>query len=70
MYFVFDLFYCVHISESSEEIPDAECCYSDLYHCSEMFLAALSLGPCVIVIDGVDELSTSRGLTAQQVTIG
>ena len=38
------------------------------YHrvCEE-FLAALSLNPCVIIIDGIDELRDSDGLTPQKV---
>ncbi|XP_067684110.1 tetratricopeptide repeat protein 41-like [Haliotis asinina] len=33
----------------------------------EAFLASASLGPCVLVLDGIDELGTSLGLTPQEV---
>ena len=39
----------------------------DFHHITESFQAAISLGPCVVVIDGIDELAASGGLTAQQV---
>ena len=40
---------------------------SDFYHVTESFQAAISMGPCVLVVDGIDELTDSCGLTAQQV---
>lgn len=35
----------------------------------QAFVAALSLGPVVIVIDGLDEIGNTLGLTIRQVSI-
>ena len=42
---------------------------SDFHHICEAFLAAISHGPCVLVIDGIDELAGSCGLSTQQVKL-
>ena len=39
-------------------------------HISEAFLAAASQQPCILVLDGIDELGSSCGLSAQQVSQG
>ncbi len=41
----------------------------DYHHVCEAFAAALALGPCILVIDGIDELVGSYGQTPQQVSI-
>ncbi|XP_077983665.1 uncharacterized protein LOC144438489 isoform X2 [Glandiceps talaboti] len=40
---------------------------SDFHHVSEAFSAAIGLGPCILLIDGADELSTTYGMGAQQI---
>ena len=40
---------------------------TDFHHVVEAFLAALALGPCVVVVDGVDELGETYGHSPQQV---
>ncbi|XP_070559768.1 tetratricopeptide repeat protein 41-like [Ptychodera flava] len=40
---------------------------ADFHHISEAFSAAIAMGPCVLIIDGIDELSTTYGLSAQQI---
>nr|XP_006820707.1 PREDICTED: uncharacterized protein LOC100366770 [Saccoglossus kowalevskii] len=40
---------------------------SDFHRISEAFIAALGLGPCVLILDGIDELSTTFGVSVQQV---
>ena len=34
----------------------------------EAFVAALGLGPCVILLDGVNELTSARGLSSREVS--
>ena len=41
---------------------------SEYQHLCEMFMAAASLGPCILILDGIDEISGSYGLTPQQVS--
>ena len=40
---------------------------SDFHHVCEAFLAAVALGPCVLIIDGVDELGETYGRSSQEV---
>ncbi|XP_019634220.1 PREDICTED: uncharacterized protein LOC109477408 [Branchiostoma belcheri] len=40
---------------------------SDFHRTCEAFLAALTLGPSVLVLDGIDELNSTYGMTTQQV---
>lgn len=40
---------------------------SDFNHVCESFLASVGLGPCVLVVDGIDEIGGTYALTAQQV---
>lgn len=42
---------------------------TDFHHVVDAFRAALSFGPCVIIIDGVDELGETYGHSPQQVYI-
>ena len=41
--------------------------FSDFHRICEAFIAAISLGPCVIVLDGIDELGPTLGLDIHQV---
>ena len=40
---------------------------SDFLHVCAAFTAAISQGPCILLIDGIDELVGSCGLSPQQV---
>lgn len=48
-------------------LPDQELASQSFKELCGSFQAALALGPCVLVIDGIDELGASVGLTPQQV---
>jgi len=56
-------FFCSDISL----VPDKELANQMYKELCGSFQAALTLGPCVLVIDGVDELGASVGLSPQQV---
>ena len=56
-------------TESSNDIGTESAEISDFLAVREAFHAALSLGPCVLVLDGVDELGESHGCSYQQVII-
>ena len=49
--------------------PDGEVARQQFKELCGSFQAALSLGPCVLLIDGVDELGASLGLSPQEVSI-
>lgn len=36
----------------------------------EAFLFAAGLGPCVLVLDGIDEISGSNGISPREVRVG
>lgn len=47
--------------------PDGEVARQNFKELCGSFQSALSLGPCVLLIDGVDELGASMGLSPQEV---
>ena len=42
--------------------------YAEFSQIKETFLATLALGPCLIVFDGLDELSATMGYSMIEVT--
>lgn len=48
-------------SEEDNQVP------TDFQELCQAFLAATGLGPCILLIDGINELSTTVGLSQQQV---
>ena len=41
---------------------------SNFHHICEAFVASVGMGPCVLVLDGIDELSGTLGQTMHQVS--
>ncbi|XP_033647263.1 uncharacterized protein LOC117306832 [Asterias rubens] len=50
-------------NESSNDAEDM----SNFHHICEAFVASVGMGPCVLVLDGIDELSGTLGQTMHQV---
>lgn len=51
----------------SGDLPDAELSCQNFKELCGSFQASLALGPCVLVIDGIDELGASVDLSPQEV---
>jgi len=58
----------ISIAESVEGLGRNLVCQTFKELCGS-FQACLALGPCVLLLDGVDELGASLGLSPQEVSI-
>ena len=59
------LFVYVHVFTDDHCSMDGA--YSDLSEIKETFLASLALGPCIIILDGLDEIAACSNLTMTEV---
>ncbi|XP_053377944.1 uncharacterized protein LOC123530292 isoform X2 [Mercenaria mercenaria] len=56
-----------YLTEDDDGHPDGEVARQHFKELCGSFQSAISLGPCVLLIDGVDELGASMGLSPQEI---